>query len=167
MQYLIWIPVVIIYMFAFRLIYMQFRLAKILREHGFNHYGGLSLKSHDNIKIARNIASKIEADAEQSYNPSQQTPADSGGQVWAYGQYGSPEEVRLALVRGEITRKQAIQILEGVEETAPAPKPPWISDKELSEKLLITANQLERSKKTLLKIVVVFLILGVIYVRMS
>ena len=147
MQKLIWFPVVIFYVLAFRLLYNQFRLAKILSENGYNHYSGLSLKSHGNIKIARKIASKIEDDAAQSCNPLQQTPAGSDNQVWAYGQYASAEEVRLAMVRGEITRKQAINIIEGAESTTPVPNPPPTLDKELSEKLLKSANQLESSKK--------------------
>ncbi len=165
---LLWISILILYFIAFRLLYLQFKLAKILRNNGFKYFNALSLKSHDNIKLARNYAKQLEEEeTEESSKLGEQSPKSNGNQVWAYGQYASPEAVRAAMARGEITRVQAIKILGVSLEPANTIGTRLTNKKEVSEELIITAKKLEYFRSLMIKIVVISLIIGIIAFRMN
>ena len=60
MQILIFIPLLVLYILAFRVVYTQFKLAKLLKVNGFDHTSAFSIFSHKNIQLARKYAKQLD-----------------------------------------------------------------------------------------------------------
>jgi len=60
LKIIIWIPILIMYFCFFRMGYMQYRMAKLLRDIGYEHNRATSIHTFKNIALARNIAKEID-----------------------------------------------------------------------------------------------------------
>ena len=59
-QKLIYIPALVLYYLAFRVMYTQFRLAKLLKVNDIEHKSAWNIYSHKNIEFARKYAKQLD-----------------------------------------------------------------------------------------------------------